>query len=314
MNDTLAHSTNAAESLTSPFASWRFVPMKGTLNTRDIGGYPTRDGREVVRGRIFRSANLAQITDADVETLEKHGINTFIDFRGPKEALSDPDNLPGGAQYLNSPIIGSAKGDEIDDATIQTMIDRAGLPETMLDQDRVREHGPYYRMLFLVDSYGTQEHVGKLKGYRPLFDTLLAMPASSNLLLHCTGGRDRTGVGVTLLLKTLGVADDLTEAEFVASNRYLQPDRDDPRSTRFLDYKSANVFLQPSANRRYQEIAQSLGTSPDALRSAVELKPELLRRMFQAIDERHGSFDRFMETEMGVGAAERDRLRENYTS
>ncbi|WEQ57572.1 tyrosine-protein phosphatase (plasmid) [Komagataeibacter nataicola] len=296
----------------SPFAPWRFISMEGTLNTRDIGGYPVAGGGKVVTRRIYRSANLAQITPADVEKLARLGIDTVIDFRGPKEAKSDPDRLPKGANYLNSPIIGNARGDDIDDTMIRAMLNRAGLPDTMLDQTAVRRHGPYYRMLFLVDSYGTAQHVERLSGYRPLFQTLLDMPATSNLLFHCTGGRDRTGVGVTLFLKAVGVSDEWTEAEFVASNRYLQPDRDNPDSVRFLDFASANVFLQPSVNKQFKAVAEAFHTTPDTLRGAVELKPLLLRRMFQAIDEHYGSFDAFLEQIMGIGTVERATLRHKY--
>lgn len=297
----------------SPFDGWRFVSMEGTLNTRDIGGYPTVDGRTVVKGRMFRSANLAQITPHDVQKLSSLKIVTVVDFRGPKEALDDPDHLPTGTNYLNSPIVGSAKGDEIDDVAIAKMIGDAGLPSTMLDKAKVIANGPYYRILFLVSSYGTDAHLERLKGYRPLFQKLLTLPNSSNILFHCTGGRDRTGVGTALVLKTLGVPDDVIEADFVASNRYLQPDRDNPDSTRFLNFQSANVFLQPSVNKRYRQVAAELGAAPDQLRGAVELRPELLRRMFSAINARYGSFNAFLEQEMGVGPVEQATLRARYT-
>lgn len=287
--------------------------MQGTLNTRDIGGYPTIDGRRVIEGRLYRSANLAQITPADVRRLESLGIDIVVDFRGPREAEEDPDHLPVGAEYLNSPIIGSARGDEIGDAAIARMIAGAGLPSTMLDQERVNSRGPFYRMLYLVDSYGTQAHVGRLKGYRPLFQKLLTMPTSSNILFHCTGGRDRTGVAAALLLKALDVPDDVVEADFVASNRYLQPDRDNPYSMRFLDFRSANVFLQPSTNIRFRQIASEFGTTPDAIRGAVELRPELLRRMFRAIEEKYQSFNAFLQQVMDVGRQERDELKARYT-
>jgi protein-tyrosine phosphatase len=297
----------------TPFDAWRAVPMQGTLNTRDIGGYATMDGRTVVKGRIYRSANLAQITPADVQALGRLGVDTVVDFRGQKEAKLDPDRLPAGTDYLNSPIIGSAKGDDIDDATIAGLVARHGLPASVKDRGKVTPHGPYYRMLFLVDSYGDKDHLARLKGYRPLFQKLLALKADSNVLYHCTGGRDRTGVGTALVLKALGVPDAAIEADFVASNRYLQPGGDDPDSLRFLQFQSANVFLQPSANKRFQTVAASLDTTPDVLRGAVELRPELLRRLFTSIDAQYGSFDAFLETEMGIGPQERAELKRRYT-
>ncbi|KAI1875085.1 uncharacterized protein JN550_002514 [Neoarthrinium moseri] len=289
------------------------MPMEGTLNFRDLGGYVTNGNKHVVPRRIFRSANLSQITASDIETLQSLGINTVIDFRGPKESQDNPDRLPPGTDYYNSPVIGTSAGDNIDDYTISQLVKAASLPDSMLEKDKVLKHGPYYRMLYLVNSYGSEAHVNMLRAYRPLFQKLLTFPQESNLLFHCTGGRDRTGVGAALLLKTLGVADDAIEADFVASNTWLQPDRDEPDSTRFLCFHSANVFLQPSANKRFQRVAQSLCTTPDRIRGAVELRPELLRRMFQAVDTKYGSFDAFLNQELGIDADKRAHLQRLYT-
>ena len=42
-------------------------------------------------------------------------------------------------------------------------------------------------------------------------------------LLHCTSGKDRTGVGIALLLKNIGVSDDVIVKEYMLGdygNRY----------------------------------------------------------------------------------------------
>ncbi|KAI5269524.1 hypothetical protein E4T47_07011 [Aureobasidium subglaciale] len=270
--------------------------MEGTLNMRDLGGLPTNDGRHTIKNRLFRSANLAQLTRNDVQTLERLGIRTVVDLRGPKEALDHPDNVPAGTTIVSSPIIGSNTGDEINDTTIRNLVLGAGLPETMLDVAQVSLHGPYYRMLFLVNSYGTESHTSRLTNYRPFFRTLIDLTPDETILVHCTGGRDRTGVGVALLLKALGVSSQEIEADFVASNHALQPDRENSDSTTFLQFQSANV-------------SKELGASPESIRNAVKLKVDLLRRMFTSIDARFGSFSNFLVSQLGVGPEELDILK-----
>jgi len=288
--------------------------MEGTLNMRDLGSLRTSDGRHITKGRLFRSANLAQITSDDIRALEQLGIKTVVDLRGPKEALDHPDKIPRGIKIVPSPIIGSDTGDAIDDRTIRTLVTSAGLPETMLNVAKVSQYGPYYRMLFLVNSYGTESHTSRLTKYRPFFRALLDLAPTENILVHCTGGRDRTGVGIALLLKALGVPQQDIEADFVASNQALQPSREDPNSTTFLQFHATNVFLQPSENRYYQRVAKELGAPPESIRNAVKLRADLLRRMFASIDARYGSFATFLESQLGVGSKELEILVQTFIS
>lgn len=291
----------------------RFIPLQGTLNTRDVGGYVTTDGREVVWHKLYRSANLAQITDSDEARLAALHVKTVVDFRGPKEAQLDPDRLPQDIHYVNSPIIGDAKGDALDRKKIEQLLTQAGLPPGMFDEKKVNAIGPYYRMLALVNNYGTADHLARLRGYKPLFQALLTLPKDESVLFHCTGGRDRTGVGTALILKTLGVPEQKIKEDFVASNYYLQPDRDNPDSVAYQRFKSANLFIQPPTNTHFKAFAAEVGATPEQIRDAVVLKPELLDKLFEGINQKYGSFENFLQVEMGVGPKEVALLRTKFT-
>ena len=59
----------------------RLLPLEGGRNFRDLGGYPTLDGRRVRWGRVFRSGMMANLTDADYDYLSALGIRVVCDFR-----------------------------------------------------------------------------------------------------------------------------------------------------------------------------------------------------------------------------------------
>ena len=59
----------------------RLLNFEGIANFRDLGGYPTGDGRQVKWGVLYRSGTLAHGTDADLEGLERLRLTTLIDFR-----------------------------------------------------------------------------------------------------------------------------------------------------------------------------------------------------------------------------------------
>lgn len=61
----------------------REVKLQGAINIRDVGGYATKDGRHVKWGKIYRSAELNNLTDADLLKLQQLGIARVDDFRGP---------------------------------------------------------------------------------------------------------------------------------------------------------------------------------------------------------------------------------------
>src|SRR5689334_21680682 len=59
-------------------------------NFRDCGGYPTRDGRVMRRGRLFRSGQFPLASDGDVASLGEINFHTIVDLRRPLERETNP--------------------------------------------------------------------------------------------------------------------------------------------------------------------------------------------------------------------------------
>ena len=93
----------------------RHHPFEGCFNFRDIGGYPTADGRNVRWGRYYRAGRQDRMTDSDLGKVESLGISTQIDLRkadevadqgrGPLEAM--------GADYHNIAVIPEGGTDQL---------------------------------------------------------------------------------------------------------------------------------------------------------------------------------------------------------
>lgn len=245
-------------------SSTRLVHLQGALNFRDIGGYATTDGHKIATGKVYRSADISKLTDADLAELDRRHIRTVIDFRGRKESAAAPDRLPAGADYTLAP----AGSDS--------------LPDTKKLAAQLGSDS------FLLNFYTRTEHFGPR--YRPLFQKLLAQEDAAATLYHCTGGRDRTGMATALLLHLLGVPHETIEADFVASN----------------------VYLKPMENRMFQGVAAASGKTPEQIREAFRLRPELLHAMFSAIERQYGSLDAFYSKELGIGEAEKATLRKKF--
>ena len=73
----------------------RWIELDGLVNMRDLGGLPTRDGGRTASGRLIRSDNLQDLTDADVARLvDELGVSDIIDLRAEVEVhLEGPGPL-----------------------------------------------------------------------------------------------------------------------------------------------------------------------------------------------------------------------------
>jgi protein-tyrosine phosphatase len=76
-----------------------------------------------------------------------------------------------------------------------------------------------------------------------------ALPA----LVHCSAGKDRTGVVIALILAVLGVPDEVIAADYALSGGYLDPDR-----TTVIGQLQASTGLG-------EELTSALLSSPPAL-------------------------------------------------
>src|SRR5512139_4174286 len=63
----------------------RAVTFTNVFNFRDLGGYPTADGRSVRWHRLYRADDLSRIAGADRDRFSALGIRTVIDLRRPHE-------------------------------------------------------------------------------------------------------------------------------------------------------------------------------------------------------------------------------------
>lgn len=183
-------------------AAERLVPLAGTYNFRDIGGYHTSDGRQVRWGRVFRSDHLADLTDDDRAAIIRLGVQVVVDFRGPHEHRVAPSALPddGTIERIEMPI---------GDGSVE------GVPLHALVVNRTIDH-------FTVENM-TSLYLGILRDHGDVFARIMVAAADADrhaLVYHCTAGKDRTGIATALLLSTLGVDLATILDDFELTNRY----------------------------------------------------------------------------------------------
>jgi len=249
-------------------SSKRQVKLQGAVNFRDIGGYKTKDGRQVKWGKIYRSAEINNLTNTDLTKLETLSIHYVLDFRGPAEFNVAPDKIPNGAIRISLP----AGSEEVGDRTkmMQQMSKAASGDSIML---------PFYTN---IESFS--------KRYGPVFTTLLNNSKDSAVVIHCTAGKDRTGIGSALILYALGVDEKSIMADYLASNYYRQSDVD----------------------RMKKILIDMYHMKEEVVMDVMGVKEKYLSATFDAIKSKYGSIDNFLENEIGLTKAKREQLQQNF--
>jgi protein-tyrosine phosphatase len=222
--------------------------VAGAVNLRDIGGYPAGD-RRVRWGRVYRSGLTHAITSEGLATLAGElGIRTIIDLRTPAERRAGLLAL--GESGIRDIHVSLLDGDEVAEAV---QIERV--------------------MAMFAGTYDWAASYVEMVEARPAMLRLvfeaLAEPGALPAVVHCSGGRDRTGVTIGLLLAVLGVAPE-TIAE---------------------DYALTGDLLTPHV-QHFAGFALAAGLSVEDMARLVRTTPETMLTFLRRIEERYGSAER----------------------
>jgi protein-tyrosine phosphatase len=252
------------------------IPLASPTNLRDFGGYLTLDGRRVRTGLLYRSAALDRLTDADAGELAQLPIRTVYDLRSSAEREQHPDRVPAGARYVVADVINGMAGPN-----------PAVVMEHMRDTALARRlYGEGRAAAMFLDQY---RGFVALKTTREAFGAMyrdLAEADSRPALVHCTGGKDRTGWASAALLLLLGVPEDAVLADFMASNSYL-----------------ASWF------RPFLEQFARQGGDSELLAQFSWVRPSYLEASLRQLRDSYGTIERYFTDGLGVGPAAIQALR-----
>jgi protein-tyrosine phosphatase len=175
----------------------RHLDWDGCVNLRDLGGLRTVDGHETRWGRVVRGDSPDRLTPAGWSALQAYGIRTVVDLRNDDERDLELDARPAGVTTVHLALDGTED--------TEFWAEWAGGPQfgTPL----------YYRA-----------HLERFPQRNAAVLKAVARAAEGGVLIHCVGGRDRTGQIAMLLLALAGVAPDEIAADYCLSTERLAAD------------------------------------------------------------------------------------------
>jgi protein-tyrosine phosphatase len=212
----------------------RVLVWDGCVNVRDLGGLPLEGGGETCFGVVVRADSIRGLTERGWQDLVDYGVRSAIDLRALDELAADPP--------VDAPI----------------PVFHVPLAPSNLDWPSMRAG-----------------YLGLLESCRPRFAEVMALLSrvETPVVVHCQGGRDRTGLVVALLLALVGVDSETIAADHALSDESWAP---------YLDAFYTDADTEEERERRRRITAPAGRTMAEIL---------------QEIDRLYGGVRRYLEAE-----------------
>ncbi|KAH6855326.1 protein-tyrosine phosphatase-like protein [Chaetomium sp. MPI-CAGE-AT-0009] len=258
-----------------------FIHVPGLANLRDAGGYAIegQPGKVIRRGVLFRSADLTKLEDEGVDVLRPLGITHVFDLRSVTELAKDGNHPPRTWE-------GAAR------VFVPVFLDKDYSPEALAMRFRDYSDGPKG----FVNAYATilasaadPDHPHS--PFRTVLEHIASSTTPSPLLVHCTAGKDRTGVLIALILSLCGLDDAVIAHE----------------------YSLTDLGLAPRKEEIVQHLIRGEALFGDRERAErmVSARRENMLGTLAMIREKYGSVESYVVNHLGVSPASVEQIRRN---
>ena len=253
--------------------------IRHEMNFRELGGYPVADSK-VIQGIFFRSGALGDLTKEELEIVHQQGIRTIIDLRSEYEREMNPDPVLEDAQYYPISAFVDEDGNELNFS-----------PEAIRKATGIDVSRPGESSMGAFLKYMYQSLVFGSKAYHEMFDAMLEERVP--MLIHCTAGKDRTGVGSMLILMALGADERVLRKDYMITNTYRWD-----AVQRFLDARKDEIGDN-------EELRNAMIAYEGVREEAVDI-------LLQTILGRYESIEAYLEGEFGLDDLALQQLQEMY--
>lgn len=239
----------------------RRLDWEGCLNVRDLGGHPTEDGGETRMGAVVRADSVRRLTEAGWRSLVDYGIRRILDLRLESELEEDPPgDLPVEVVHVSF----------LEDLPLERQIE---IFQRWIDapDDVAATRDGYLEML--------EEYRGNVAA---AISAVAGAPAGG-VLVHCMGGKDRTGLVAALLLRLAGVSVADIAADYGLSAENIKP--------------LWQIWVEDAGDENERELRRRLSASP----------AEAMAQVLETLERERGSVRRYL-LDAGASVKELDHV------
>lgn len=184
------------------------IKLKNITYIKDLGNIKIDDSHRIKRHLLYRSSNLAGLNSEEIDKLVRHNIKYVCDFRTDEEKQKKPElNDVDSILYHHLPLVENA------DNPMITKENRLEILKKIAKSEGGAKKYMSHFYSTLVDNPKA------INSYKAFFKILIESKDNEAVLFHCTQGKDRTGIGLMLLLSALGAHKNVIVKQYLAYNR-----------------------------------------------------------------------------------------------
>jgi len=268
----------------------QFIPVRGIVNARDLGGYIMQDCRRLRDGAFIRTAHMADATDADLQYLSSLPVAKVIDFRKDEEKKGKDDRMVPGAEYIC--LVIDASGNLVKQATEDEKRLFTGHKQFDIKKFMIMAAFNSMAQRIAQQMYPNLFFDPDCQNQFKEFFRLILETEKGAVLYHCTQGKDRTGIASAMILAALGASRETIIADFDATNRVYEKEvRRCCRNVRLMGGKEAEI----------ETVKAFLGANTDNFIKTLD-----------RIDQEYGSMEAYLKGPIGLTDNDILTLRERY--
>ena len=264
----------------------RVLYLRSGSNFRDFGDYPTLENKRIQKGIFFRSASLNSIDDKeDLNYLKNFKFETVIDLRSAEEQQLQPDTWVLEQRSINYQFHKYSFLKMMDGMNTKKKVRRESYGGSEL----------YYRLMYKI-------FIPQLKLF---FKEILNEKIP--IILHCSGGQDRTGFLVAIMLKLFNVSNDLIYEDYLLSTDLRNPE---------LEFIGIDLHKEAEKNAFAKFMVNYVSDNPRDNVKPLRNKSGVpfIKIALDEILSVYGSVESYVINEIGLSQKDVSHLRHIYTT